>query len=125
MTWAAADTTVVLEGTGAAHPLINGGCMWLEGDRRQPQGLSNYFGEYKWQQMSSNYPSSLVSVTIRCFDTKHPTLSPTAAPPTAAPPLSPTEVCGSIEVMVDQVDSGVQMSRILMFYSISARSCYM
>ena len=42
----------------------------------------------------------MVSVDIECFDTKHPTLSPSVAPTTPAPTLAPTEICQAIDVAV-------------------------
>ena len=53
-----------------------------------------------WTQFSLNYPSTTVTVSISCFDTKHPTIAPSVAPTTAAPTLAPTEICDSVEVWI-------------------------
>ena len=70
-------------------------------DRRRVQGLDAYFGMNDWFQFSLNYGSKMVTVTITCFDTRHPTLSPSVAPTTPAPTLAPTETCAALEIDVD------------------------
>ena len=64
-----------------------------ENDRRQFQGLNAYFGQQEWFQFSMNFKSSMVTITLSCFDTGHPTFAPSIAPTTPAPTLAPTEMC--------------------------------
>ena len=68
--------------------------------RRRFEGLNAYFGENNWFQFSMNYPSTMVTVTILCFDTRHPTYAPSIAPTTPAPTLAPTEMCTAVTVTV-------------------------
>ena len=69
-------------------------------DRRRFPGLSDYFGEYDWFQFSLNYPSTIVSIFVTCYDSRQPTLAPSVAPTTPAPTLAPTELCEAVEVHV-------------------------
>ena len=55
--WTATDLSQVMSGDGTSHAMVNGGCMWVEGDRRRFHGLSAYFGQQTWQQFSANYDS--------------------------------------------------------------------
>ena len=76
-------------------------------DRRRFQGLSDYFGQNNWFQFSMNYVSTMITITIECFDTLHPTLAPSLAPTTPAPTLAPTELCQSIKITMSSANDGV------------------
>ena len=78
-----------------------------DNDRRRFQGLSAYFGRNSWFQFSLNYGSKMVDITITCFDTRHPTLSPSVSPTTPSPTLAPTQTCLVIELDVDITDGGL------------------
>ena len=104
LNWIGLDTGTVIAGT-ASHPIVKGTCRWYEDDRRRFAGLNEYFGTQNWNQISLNYPSSSVAVTMECFDTLHPTLAPSVAPTTPAPTLAPTEICESIKVTVSGTDA--------------------
>ena len=81
-------------------------------DRRRPHGISDYFGKNNWFQFSLNYPSTMVQITIICYDTLHPTFAPSVAPTTPAPTLAPTEICQSIKMTVSGTDAAVRYNGI-------------
>ena len=47
----------------------------------------------------------MVAIDLQCFDTMHPTLSPSIAPTTPAPTLAPTETCDAVFVKVSTVET--------------------
>lgn len=103
-TWESIDETEIVEGTTDQHPEKKGVCVWVEGDRRQSQGISTYFVKENWNQVSLTLGSSPdIAVELSCFDTRFPTLSPSIAPTTPAPTLAPTEECAAIDVIVSNL----------------------
>ena len=100
--WIIEASDVYFEANTTHHSIGQGTNLHLNdgNDRRRFQALSNYFGKNNWFQFSLNYGSKMVAITITCFDTRHPTLSPSVAPTTPAPTLAPTEMCTTIEVAV-------------------------